>query len=105
MDGSLVHAAARRGGVVNQAAAPVEDLVANVERGAKWLGEHDPDGSNYLWWKMGMTPLSPMPGQSEARRQEFIVWYRAYERWRSLYSELERRSEDDAKRIIEGVLA
>lgn len=83
----------------------IEQLVASVEKGAAWLGEHDsdPPGRFYLWWKAGMVPSSPMPGQPPEVREAYGRWYRAFTRWQSLYGELDRRAPDESHRIIEGV--
>ena len=61
--------------------ATIEQLVANVERGAKWLAEHDsdPPGRFYLWWKARLIPSTPMPAQPEEVRAAYGVWFRAYE--------------------------
>ena len=86
--------------------ATIEQLVANVERGAKWLAEHDsdPPGRFYLWWKARLIPSTPMPAQPEEVRAAYGVWFRAYERWLALYDELERRSEPLAKATLGGYL-
>lgn len=66
----------------------VDELAAKVGRGMTWLTEHDPDGAFHLWFKSGLTERSPMPAQSEDRREAWIGYCRQRTIWEKLDARL-----------------
>ena len=65
-------------------------LQNRVAQGIEWLNSHDPDGSFTVWFQSGLTARSPMPGQSEERRAEWVEWHKARLLWGGLDRQLQR---------------
>jgi hypothetical protein len=75
----------------------VDELVARIEKGATWLGEHDPKGVFYLWWEAGILPTAKLPALTDAdhpyyvegRAQKYAEWCKQFRLWRALYDALD----------------
>lgn len=68
-------------------------LQERVGNGMQWLSDHDPTGTFYAWFQVGLTPRSRIPkwehgDVDEAQlRQEWTDWFKA----KQTYDGLERR--------------
>jgi len=61
-------------------------ITERVEKGIRWLTEHDPDGAFHLWFIARITPGTPMPAQPVERQQEYRTYYKAREQWERLWN-------------------
>lgn len=57
-----------------------------VEKGIRWLVEHDPTGAFHLWFSSGLTPSSPMPAQAPERREEWAAYFKQRRIFEALWS-------------------
>lgn len=73
--------------------APSADVAAlreRVGRGIEWLASHDEAGVFHFWFEAGISPVSRMPAQDEAKRTAYAEYHRQRGRWEQLSKTLEK---------------
>jgi len=68
----------------------VEQLRGRVASGIEWLIDHDDSGAFHHWFTAGLTSLSPMPAQTDERREAWKEYFKQRRRWEQMSSDLER---------------
>lgn len=72
---------------IEEPSPELADVYARVEKGIAWLTEHDPSGAFHLWFESKISPIAPMPAQSDDRRAEYAAYHQA----RTLFERLWRK--------------
>lgn len=70
---------------------PLPELAERLERGARWLDQHDPEGRFHIWFTSRIPPGSPMPAQPPEVQQAYREYHAARTLWERLDAEYERR--------------